>query len=287
MSEVTVLFKRSDGKELAFDDFPFGVTALEGVDGPKLEIFSEKKAQGDGDIITGKRVDGRLITISAKNRNVGLNRQMRKIASAFFNPLYTFDVEVNYQGSTRTAYGCELKAIAMPTENVYRRLKITLTMHSPTGYLGGGGLHGLDINSIRPRLGWPWVSVANVGMLFSLRSFAKVIAVNNDGDAPTYIKAEFIATGTDAVKNPSLIKGESHIKVLTELQPGQVLEIDTEKKQVKIDGTSALNLVDKTSNWAGMRMDAGQNSFGFDADSNDNQLAVRIYYTNRFYGIGG
>lgn len=285
--KVEIKFIRSDGRTFAFDDSPMGITALKGVDAPTVEIFTEKQAIGDGDIITGKRVASRSITITAANRMPALNSQMRKIASAFFNPLYTYTAEFTYDGSTMSAHECELKAIAIPTGNVYRRLEITLTLLSPTGYLDGGGLYGRDINSVQPRLGWPWVSVAGVGHLYSLFNFARAITVQNDGDAPTFIRAVFTASGPDTVENPKLISGESFIRVMTTLHPGDALEINTEKKQAKLNGVSVLHLVDKASSWAGMRMNVGQNTFGFAADSNDNQLSVRIYYTKRYYGLGG
>lgn len=283
---VTVRFTRSDGKSFAFDDSPMGVTALDGVGGPKLELFTEKSAVGDGDIITGRRVAARPITITASNRIMRINAQMRKIVSAFFNPLYTYSVEITYGESTRSAHECELKAIAIPTANIYKRFSVTLTLLSPTGYLDGGGLYGRDINSIQPRLGWPWVSMRGRGMLYSLYNFSKAVTVDNNGDAPTFIRAVFTATGKDAVINPKLIKGEYFIRVLTTMRPGDKVEIDTEKRLVKINGVNAMHLVDKASNWTGMKMEVGQNSFGFDADEHDNQLSVRIYYTTRFYGMG-
>lgn len=284
---VTVKFTRSDGRTFAFDDSPFGVTQLDGVDAPVLEVFTEKNATGDGDLITGNRVGARTITLEAKNRFHRLNEQMRKLASAFFNPLYTFNAEITYGKLTRTANECRLKALAMPTGNIHKPLSIKLTLLSPSGYLDGGGLYGKDIASVQPRLGWPWVSVMGVGHLYSLYNFARVISVNNDGDAPTYIRAVFTATGSDGVVNPTLIKDEYRIRILTTLNLGDQLEIDTEKKLVKINGVNALHLVDKTSNWTGMRMGIGNNVFGFEADEHDNQLSVRIYYTKRFYGLGG
>lgn len=283
---VHVAFTRSDGKQLAFDDAPMGITALDGVGAPKLELFTEKAAVGDGDVITGRRVASRLITITASNRVISLNAQMRKIVSAFFNPLYSYDVDITYGQSKRSAHECELKAIAIPTGNIYKRFEVTLTLLSPTGYLDGDGLYGKDINNVVPRLGWPWVSVANVGMIYSVYEFTKAVTIDNDGDAPTYIRAVFTATGEDPVTNPKLIKGEYFVRVLTSIQPGDKLEIDTEKRLVKINGVNALHLVDRQSNWAGMRMEHGQNSFGFDADDHENQLSVRIYYSKRFYGMG-
>jgi len=263
-----------------------GVTELEGVDAPKVEIFTEKKAVGDGDVVTGKRVASRNIQIKAASRILELNEQMRSLASAFFNPSYTFDVEIIYGSFSRTGRNCELKALALPTANLYKRFEITMTMFAPNGYLESGGLFGRDIASVTARLGWPWVSVAGVGFLYSKFNFAKTIEVNNDGEAPTFIRAVFTVKGTDTVENPKLFKDDAYIRILTALNPGDEMEIDTENRIVRINGENALHLVDKMSSWQGMRMDAGMNTFGFDADTHDNQLSVRIYYAKRYYGMG-
>ena len=281
-----VYFTRSDGRVFRFDDLPMGVTELEGVDAPKVEIFTEKKAVGDGDVVTGKRVASRNIQIKAASRILELNEQMRSLASAFFNPSYTFDVEIIYGSFSRTGRNCELKALALPTANLYKRFEITMTMFAPNGYLESGGLFGRDIASVTARLGWPWVSVAGVGFLYSKFNFAKTIEVNNDGEAPTFIRAVFTVKGTDTVENPKLFKDDAYIRILTALNPGDEMEIDTENRIVRINGENALHLVDKMSSWQGMRMDAGMNTFGFDADTHDNQLSVRIYYAKRYYGMG-
>lgn len=281
-----MFFTRSDGREFRFDDSPMGITKLEGVDAPKLEVFTEKNAIGDGDVVTGKRVASRLIEVAASSRILGMTEQMRKIASAFFNPSFTFDVRIVYGKLSRTARGCELKAIALPTGNISHRFTASVTFLAPNGFLEGDGIYGRDINAVTGRLGWPFVSVVGRGFLYSKFNFSKVIDVNNDGDAPTFIRAVFTATGMDAVENPKLMKDSSYIRILTNLNPGDELEIDTEKRLVRINGENALHLLDKTSSWQGMRMDTGMNTFGFGADNHDNQLAVRIYYAKRYYGMG-
>lgn len=283
---VHVYFTRSDGRVFRFDDSPMGITSLEGVDAPKVEIFTEKNAVGDGDVVTGKRIASRAIEIKASSRLLELNQQTRKIASAFFNPAYTFDVQIIYGSMSRTGRNCELKALAMPTGNLYRRFEITLTMFAPNGYLEGDGIYGKDINAIAPRLGWPFVSVAGRGFLYSKFNFSKTINVNNDGDAPTFIRAVFSVVGDDVVENPKLFKDDAYVRILTNIQRGDKLEIDTEKRLVRLNGENILHLVDKTSSWTGMRMETGANTFGFDADSHDNQLSVRIYYSKRYYGMG-
>lgn len=289
MSAVNIFFTRSDGAELRFDDAPMGVVGLDGIDAPKVELFTEKNAIGDGDVITGKRIASRTIKIEASTRIITLGEQMRKLLAAFFNPMHTFDVQFFYGGLKRTARDCQLKAIAMPTENVYDRFRVTLTLLSPTGYLEDGGLDGGDINNILPRLGWPYISIAenNKGFLWGVFEFASAVTFVNDGDAPTFIRAVFGVDGSDTVKNPALWHGDSFIKVLTTISNGDTLEIDTEKRIVRLNGVNALNLVSKDSSWAGMEMGTGAQSFGFKADTHEDQLSVRVYYAKRYYSLGG
>lgn len=284
--QATVHFTRSDGHTFAINDSPMGLVELSGVDAPAIEIFTEKNAVGDGDIVTGQRTASRLITVKARERGTRLNRQMRALASSFFTPTYSFDATIAYNGSTRTARDCRLKALALPTGNVYAPLELTLSLLCPTGYLESGGLHGEDLNSINPRLGWPFVSLDGKGFLFGVHNFTKTITVKNTGVAPTWARAVFTATGADTVKNPKLMRGNSYIRVLCTLNPGDVLEIDTEKRTVRLNGASALHLVDKQSNFNKMAMPIGHNTIGFDADTHDNQLSVRVYYPIRYNGLG-
>lgn len=286
---VHVYFTRSDGQEMRFDDAPMGIVELEGIDAPKVELFTEKNAIGDGDVVTGKRVASRTIKLEASTRVIALSVQMRRLLAAFFNPVYTFDVQFVYGELTRTARGCELKAMEIPTGNIHDRLRITMTLLSPNGYLEDGGLQGGDINNVLPRMGWPFISLAdrNKGFLWGVFEFAKALTFDNDGDAPTYIRAVFRAAGEDTIENPALLHGDSFIRVLTTLKPGDELEIDTEKRVVRINGVNKLNLVSKDSNFAGMKMGVGEQTFGFSADTHEDQLSVRIYYAKRYYSLGG
>lgn len=287
----TILLTRSDERTFAIDGSPLGLVELTGVDAPTVEVFTEKNAVGDGDVVTGQRVAARVITFKARARGTRLNAQMRALAGAFFNPAYTFDAAFTYGGVTRTARGCRLKALALPTANVYAPLELTLTLLCPAGYLDGGGLHGEDLNSVAPRLGWPFVSLvksdarATPGFVFGVHNYAKTITVNNNGDGPTWARAVFTLTGADTVKNPRLTRGDAFVRVLCTLSPGDTLEIDTEKRTVRLNGRNALHLVDRQSSFQRMVMGVGNNTIGFDADTHDNQLSVRVYYAVRYGGL--
>lgn len=299
-SRANVLIHRSDGQTFAMDDKPIGLLELKGVDAPAMEVFTEKNAVGDGDTVTGSRVAARDITIRAKSRGGIKNTILRARAVVFFDPQYTYDVDISYDGVTRTARDCRLRAVAIPSGSLYQPLDITATFLCPYGYLDGeGGMDGVDLNSITPRLGWPYVSMMKdgvpgkarsglddaPGMLFGVYNYDKTVVIHNRGSAPTWVRGVFTAMGPGTVQNPKLIHGDAFVRVLYTMNPGDVVDIDTEKRIVRINGVNALNKIDKASSFGSMRVDPGYSVIGFDADTNPDQLSARVYFQIRYLGI--
>lgn len=299
-SRANVLIHRSDGQTFAMDDKPIGLLELKGVDAPAMEVFTEKNAVGDGDTVTGSRVAARDITIRAKSRGGIKNAILRARAVVFFDPQFTYDVDISYDGVTRTARDCRLRAVAIPSGSLYQPLDITATFLCPYGYLDGeGGMDGVDLNSITPRLGWPYVSMMKdgvpgkarsglddaPGMLFGVYNYDKTVVIHNRGSAPTWVRGVFTAMGPGTVQNPKLIHGDAFVRVLYTMNPGDVVDIDTEKRIVRINGVNALNKIDKASSFGGMRVDPGYSVIGFDADTNPDQLSARVYFQIRYLGI--
>lgn len=285
-SRANVLIHRSDGQTFAMDDRPIGLLELKGVDAPAMEVFTEKNAVADGDTVTGSRVAARDITIRAKSRGGIKNAILRARAVVFFDPQYTYDVDISYDGVTRTARDCRLKAVAIPSGSLYQPIEITATFLCPYGYLDGeGGMDGVDLNSITPRLGWPYVSMENAGALFGIYNYDKTVVIHNRGSAPTWVRGVFTAMGPGTVQNPKLIHGDAFVRVLYTMNPGDVVDIDTEKRIVRINGVNALNKIDKASSFGGMRVDPGYSVIGFDADTNPDQLSARVYFQIRYLGV--
>lgn len=299
-SRANVLIHRSDGQTFAMDDKPIGLLELKGVDAPAMEVFTEKNAVGDGDTVTGSRVAAREITIRAKSRGGIKNAILRARAVVFFDPQYTYDVDISYDGVTRTARDCRLRAVAIPSGSLYQPLDITATFLCPYGYLDGeGGMDGVDLNSITPRLGWPYVSMMKdgvpgkarsglddaPGMLFGVYNYDKTVVIHNRGSAPTWVRGVFTAMGPGTVQNPKLIHGDAFVRVLYTMNPGDVVDIDTEKRIVRINGVNALNKIDKASSFGSMRVDPGYSVIGFDADTNPDQLSARVYFQIRYLGV--
>lgn len=283
---ANVVIRRSDGQTFDVDDQPMGLLELSGADAPRVEVFTEKNANGDGDVITGKRVSSRDITITTKARGTRQNAVIRAKATAFFDPSFTYDVEIAYGETVRVARDCELRAIQIPTGNLYSAIEIKATFLCPSGYLDGeGGMDGVDLNSITPRLGWPFVSTQGLGMVFGVYNFERNVTVNNRGNAPTWVRAVFTVTGNAPVTNPKLTYGDSFIRILYTLQPGDVLEIDTEKRTVRINGVNSIQLIDWRSQVTSFHINPGYSVIGYDADENVDQLSVRIYFRIRYLGV--
>ena len=276
----SVVFTRSDGAVLAIDDTLLGLTGLEGIGSAGVEIFSEKRAVGQGDVITGKRVTSRLITVKASARVHGRNAQIRKAVSAFFNSMHTYEAVFHYDGISRTAEACELKAMDMPTGNIYKPLTLTLSLLCPGGYLQGGGLNGQNINEVRGGFGFPYVSLVGYGFNTGVFLFAREVPVQNDGAAPSYLRAVLTCRGP--VKNPKLMKDGAFIRILTTLEKGDVLEIDTFQRAIRLNGKNAITLLDRASSFSGMTLEVGKSVIGFEADENDTLLDVSVYWHKQY-----
>lgn len=276
----TVTFTRSDGLVFTMDDKMLGITELDGLGRPTIEIFTEKRAVGSGDLVTSKRIAGRAITVKTTSRVHGINAQLRSIASSFFSHAYTYDVEFQYDGVIRTATECELKAIDIPTENIHKPFRMVVTVLAPAGYLQGGGMNGQNLNEARGGFGFPYVSLVNRGFHYGVFLFSQRAAVINDGAGPTYVRAVMTCRGE--VINPKLTHGDSFVRVVTTLNKGDTLVIDTEKRIVTLNGSNAITYVDKASNFQGMTLEVGASEIGFEADSGDNLLDVSVYWAKRY-----
>ena len=69
MNGITVRFVRGDGRTFAVDGGVMGLTDAVGLDKPNVEVYSQKAAVGDGDLITGQRVGSRALEFTARVRH--------------------------------------------------------------------------------------------------------------------------------------------------------------------------------------------------------------------------
>ena len=116
-TDVIARIVRSDEAELVVDETDWGLTAIDGADAAKYELFTEKNGFGDGDTLTGKRVAARDLELKAAVMDAGRNAELRQRAKRFFNPKYTYRVYLTYMGTTAWVEA-ELEAFQAPSKQI-------------------------------------------------------------------------------------------------------------------------------------------------------------------------
>jgi phage-related protein len=282
MSKMTLSIVRDDGKTMAVNGTLWDILAAEGLDKPEISVFTQKAAVGDGDIVTGKRVRARSISLTIKTPNSSLNEVLRRAATSYFTPAHTFDLYVSRYGAQRYAPACEIEGFEIPTEKRAKPITAKIDLLCPEGYFLSVDDFAQNLAGIEPRAGYPFVSTADIGRIYGLYSFAETVDLTNDGDAEAYCKAVFVAKGD--VTNPKLIAGSGYVRILGAMASGDTLIIDGRTKGVTLNGANIATQIDKASSFDGITFAIGQNSVGFAADVGANLLDVYVYYNKRYMG---
>ncbi|HNW87678.1 MAG TPA: phage tail family protein [Candidatus Limiplasma sp.] len=282
MSQISITFARNDGRTFAIDGSVLGLVSATGLDKANVEVFTQKAAVGDGDIVTGQRVGSRTLEFTAKARNAALNEVLRRAVTSYFTVTQTYAIYVTRYGEQRYAANCRLDEADAPMSTPGTPLTVKLSFLMPDGYFLSVDSFGKNIASIEGRAGYPYLSPANLGRVYGVYSFASTVSLENDGDAQAYCKAVFTAQGT--VVNPKLIAGGGYVRVLCALAKDDVLVIDGYAKSVMLNGTNVSTKLDRASNFSGIVFAVGANSIGFTADIGSNLLAVNVYYNKRYMG---
>lgn len=278
---VTIRFVRGDGREFVVNETDWGALEIDGAAAPGYEIFSESKAVGDGDIITGKRVNARDLHIRANAMDVNHNDILRQQALSFFNPVMEYKIYLSYMGEERWINGT-LAAFSCPNGHVWEPQEFTALFFCAEPYWNSTDNFGQDIASETARWGFPYLDHPNYGVLISTYNFGREVIFDYDGDVPSYFSAELTADG--AVEKPRLIKDDFFVRILDTMQAGDKILIDFEKARITKNGKNILSKVDRTSNFTDIIMSLGINRISYEADSGDNNLHVVLRYYKKYLG---
>ena len=282
MNGITVQFNRSDGRTFAVDGGAFGLVAASGLDQANVEVFTQKAAIGDGDLVTGQRVGSRTLEFTLKARQTALNEVLVRAVTSFFTATQTYDIYIARYGENRYAEQCRLCDAEIPTESPAKPITVNLSFLMPEGYFLSVDSFGKNIAAIEARSGYPFISPAGRGRIYGVYAFAQTVYLDNDGDAQAYCKAVFIARG--GVVNPKLVAGGSYVRVLSALAQGDVLVVDGKTKTITLNGQNVSNRIDRHSSFEGIVFALGTITVGFTADIGGNLLDVYVYYNKRYMG---
>lgn len=236
MAERNVVLRavRSDGQVFEYNGDDWGLTSLEGVDFPKFEISKADRGYGNGSIITGKRKEARDIDIKARERNAGNNTLDRPLALGFHNSNFTFDLYITYMGVTRIAKGCELQGSKCPSGNVFDALTLTVSYLHPESDLLGEASESTNFTAVDPTWHWSRVYTQGGSLIYGVINHATSKVLNYLGSEDTFIHVRLEASGL--VEGVNIGVGSINVHIDCTLGSGDVLELDSEAKTVKVNG---------------------------------------------------
>ncbi|WP_418441459.1 phage distal tail protein [Candidatus Allofournierella excrementavium] len=264
------------------DETDWGLTAIDGADAAKYELFTEKNGFGDGDTLTGKRVAARDLELKAAVMDAGRNAELRQRAKRFFNPKYTYRVYLTYMGTT-VWVEAELEAFQAPSKQIDLPQEFSVYFLATDPYWKSVDDFGQDIAAITPRWGFPYMDHPDYGVLVDIANFERSVNFIYDGDAPSY--PVITLTADDRVTNPKIVNGSAFVRLIDELEKGDVVELSTRPPRIEKNGQNVLNKVDRSSNFAGLAMQPGTNVYRYEADYGDNSLHVVIRYYKQYLGV--
>lgn len=270
---------RSDGTLFDFDSL-YKIVSVEGLGEISQQIFTESKAVGDGEIITGTRLGGRTVKIKAVCIQPELNNISRRVVSQFFNPKFTYKAKIAYKGSD-VYIDCIVDTADLPTANIYEPQEFYLTLYSASPYLKSNDEFGENIASVYGVMGYPKVYPIDSGYVNSAYLYGSTVYVENDGDVETFCKAVVTAKGD--VTNFSFNNGGYYVRILDTMVSGDIYVIDFETQSITKNGVNAIRLIDRTSKW--WSIERGGANIGYTADSGDSLVNVTVYYNKLYTGV--
>ena len=293
MDNVQMKIVRSDGRVL--ETRPGGWTVeeskLENWDYFEQEITTAANVLTDGSSLVGKRlgeIDRTAYLAYFGNDKTLLEQQTE--AKTFFNPKFTFQVYMTYNGRTRWVEG-ELDAFQCALYKGMMVTEITFTLLCLDPYWRDADGNDRSLTDAEPMFGFPFVSILEPNALRGFNASRLIFdgknTVYNSGDVPTFytIKMEF----DGEVKNPSITKDGRTIKILDTMVAGDVVEIDLQSAPPKLtkNGSNAIQLASRDSSFTGMEMQVGANIFTYTMDNVENRslMHVSILHHEKYLGV--
>lgn len=288
------------GMDAAGNKQQFGITKVTGLEASEYSISTSENALVDGSTVDGKRILKRPISISATARDTKNNVLTREQLIAFFNPDYTGKMTVNRSGKQRNI-AFEIEGMVFSDEKtVDEEVSFVADLICPDPYFKNVDNFGQNMAGKTRLFAFPWriakQKYADVPapykyfgrpwMGMSYRTLKQEVSLYNDGDVETSVIIQFVAS-RGPISNPKItnVKTGQFMRVVCEMEQGDVLEIDTDdhSQTIELNGVNVYQKIDKKSE--PFKLAKGDNYLAYDADSNYTNLDVKLYYTPLYLGV--
>lgn len=284
---VLINVKRSDGKNyiIGTGDWRILSDGLKGIDFPNFSVYSDKNGVGDGALLSGKRINDRDVQVKCRSVDPKNNASVRAAAISFFNPKYSFELYVTYQGVTRWAEA-EVQGFSCPSENIHRPMTMTVKFYCKGGFLKSVDNFGKDIASVSAGFGFPFIATKgpkSIPVYAGIFNYNQEVVVTNDGDAPTYPRVTINFKGH--VRNPRIYKDDNFVRILDNFVDGDSVVIDFENCTIHKNGVNWIHYIDRSSTFTEMGLAVGDSLIGFSADDGDANMSVYLYFNKLYLGL--
>lgn len=286
---VLIRIIRSDGRSFILGTGSWRILSdgLQGIDFPNFSVYPEKNGAGDGSLLSGKRIDDRDIQVKCKSIDPKVNAAVREATISFFNPKYSFQLYITYQGVTKWIGG-ELQGFSCPSENIHRPMTLTVRFYCKDAMLKSVDDFGKDIASISAGFGFPYIEThldddPVIPAYADLYNYNHEVVIENDGDAMTYPRVTINIRGS--VLNPKVYKDDFYVRILGQFQDGDVVDIDFENCTIRKNGVNWIQNIDRSSTFTEMGLNLGDSKVGFTADDGDSNMEVYVYYNKLYLGL--
>ena len=254
-------------------------------------------------LFRSKKIKPRPIHIEASFKSNKNNPENRARVIQFFNPKYTGRALIINMGVSRNIE-YELEGWTFGTaQNMDNKLRILVDLICPDPYMLNVDNFGKNMANISPLFAFPWRVLATRatgkldyppkarglmlgGMTMGYRTLHKEVVLSNDGDVPTGVQIQFIAT-RGSVTNPKITNTGTgqFMRVKVVMQQGDILLIDTNDRHqvITLNGVNCYQRIDRQSE--PFQLAVGDNYLEYDADGNYTNLDVNLFYTPKYLGV--
>lgn len=280
------------------------ITAVTGLESSELDISTSDNALIDGASVDGKKIKPRPIHIEASFKSNKNNPENRANVIKFFNPKYTGKALITNMGVSRNIeYELEGWTFAS-VRNMDNKLKILVDLLCPDPYMLNVDNYGKNMANISALFAFPWRMLSTRmtsgkldypdkargmllgGMTMGYRTLYKEVVLANDGDVPTGVQIQFVAT-RGPVTNPKITNTGTgqYMRVNVAMQQGDILLIDTNDRHqvITLNGVNYYQHIDRKSE--PFKLAVGDNYLEYDADENYTNLDVNLFYTPKYLGV--
>lgn len=280
------------------------ITAVTGLESSELDISTSDNALVDGASVDGKKIKPRPIHIEASFKSNKNNPENRANVIKFFNPKYTGKALITNMGVSRNIeYELEGWTFAS-VRNMDNKLKILVDLLCPDPYMLNVDNYGKNMANISALFAFPWRMLSTRmtsgkldypdkargmllgGMTMGYRTLYREVVLANDGDVPTGVQIQFVAT-RGPVTNPKITNTGTgqYMRVNVAMQQGDILLIDTNDRHqvITLNGVKYYQHIDRKSE--PFKLAVGDNYLEYDADENYTNLDVNLFYTPKYLGV--